>query len=118
MHRIMLSSKVHGITVTNKDINYEGSLQIDSDLLKKARIYEGELVQVVNLNTGDRFETYIISGEAGSGLCSLNGGAARRGEVGDKLLLMSYCVIDSDNLKTHKPVILVIGEGNKVISRK
>ncbi len=116
MQRVILKSKIHGITVTDKDLNYQGSLEVDSDILKEADIYEGEFVQVVNLNTGDRFQTYIIMGEPGSRICALNGGAARKGEVGDTLLVMSYCIVESGKLATHKPIVLLMGEGNKITS--
>ncbi|MCK4595926.1 aspartate 1-decarboxylase [candidate division WOR-3 bacterium] len=118
MQRIILKSKIHRITVTDKDINYDGSIEIDGDILKQADIYEGELVQVVNLNTGDRFETYTINGKPGSHICALNGGAARKGEIGDILLVISYCLVDLNKLSTHKPVILLMDKGNEVKGKK
>ncbi len=118
MQRIILKSKIHGIVVTHKDLYYEGSIEIDGDILKRADMYEGELVQVVNVNTGERFETYTINGEAGSRICALNGGAARKGEIGDKLLVMSYCIVDSGKLPAHKPVILKMSDGNEMKSKE
>lgn len=114
MQRILLKSKIHGIVVTYKNLNYEGSIEIDGDILKQADICEGELVQVVNLNTGERFDTYTLKGEPGSRICALNGGAARKGEIGDPLLVMSYCIINLSELPAHKPVILIMSKENEI----
>lgn len=118
MQRILLKSKIHGIVVTYKNLNYEGSIEVDRDILKQADICEGELVQVVNLNTGERFNTYTLKGEPGSRICALNGGAARKGEIGDPLLIMSYCIVDSDKIEAHKPTILIMDERNEVKIKK
>ncbi|MEA3432688.1 MAG: aspartate 1-decarboxylase [candidate division WOR-3 bacterium] len=118
MQKIILNSKIHRMLVTNKNINYEGSIDIDKEILDLSNIHEGEMVQVVNLNTGERFETYTIAGKPGSRVCALNGGAARKGEIGDPLLIMSYCITDSDKIEAHKPTILIMGEGNEVKIKK
>jgi len=118
MQKIILNSKIHRMLVTDKNLNYEGSIEIDKEILDLSNIHEGEIVQVVNLNTGERFETYTIAGKPGSRTCALNGGAARKGEIGDPLLVMSYCIIEEGKLLAHKPTILIMGEGNEVKAKK
>ncbi|AKI97160.1 aspartate 1-decarboxylase [Kosmotoga pacifica] len=90
MFRIMQKSKIHRAVVTQKDLNYEGSITIDEELMELADLYENELVQVVNINNGLRFETYVIKGEKGSGVIGLNGAAARLAEIGDLIIIISY----------------------------
>ncbi len=104
MYRKVLKSKIHRIKVKNKNLNYEGSIEIDEDILKQADILPYEIVQVINLNTGARFETYAIEGEKGD--CSLQGGAARLGEIGDELLIFSYELMDSESVEHHTPKIV------------
>ena len=99
MYRIMLKSKIHRATITQADLNYEGSLTIDQDLLDRADILMHEKVAVVNINNGARFETYVIPGERGSGIICLNGAAARLGEVGDKVIIISYANMTTEELK-------------------
>lgn len=104
MDRIVLKSKIHRIKVTDKNLYYEGSIGIDKELLKEVDIFPGEIVQVINLNTGARFETYVD--ESPKGVCSLQGGAARLGEVGDELIILSYCIMDSESAQHYTPKIV------------
>lgn len=114
----MLKAKLHRATVMQADINYVGSVTIDSDLLEKSGILSGEKVQIVNLNNGERFETYTIKGKAGSGVICLNGAAARLVQVGDRVIIIAYAMMDENEAKTYKPVVLVLDEKNKVVKTK
>jgi len=106
-------SKIHRATLTDKDLNYIGSITIDSELLRLAEIAVWEKVQVININTGERFETYVIKGEPGSGTIALNGGAARKGEKGDLLIIVAYGMIDKDEAADFKPSIVHVDANNK-----
>ncbi len=99
----LLKSKIHKVHVTQANLNYVGSITIDEDLLIAANMIENEKVQVVNQNNGERIETYIIKGEAGSGVVCLNGPAARRAEVGDEVVIISYCSMDFEDAKKFEP---------------
>jgi len=99
----VLKSKIHKVSVTEANLQYVGSITIDEDLLDAANMIEGEKVQVVNINNGERFETYIIRGERGSGMICLNGPAARRVQVGDVVIIISYCLLDFEKARTFKP---------------
>ncbi len=114
MQRIMLRAKLHRLSVTDRNIEYEGSMTIDASLLKAADIIGGERVQVVNLNNGARFETYVIEGKAGSGVACLNGAAARLAEIGDLVIVIAYGVIDEKDLSGFKPRIVMVDGRNKV----
>lgn len=114
MKRKMLRSKIHRAVVTDADLEYEGSITIDSDLLRQAEVAEYELVQVVNLNNGERFETYVISGKAGSGDVQLNGAAARLAHPGDRIIIMVYSLIDEHEIESWKPKILLLDIRNRV----
>lgn len=114
----MFKGKLHRATITRADINYVGSVTIDSDLLEKTGILPGEKVQIVNLNNGERFETYTISGKAGSGTICINGAAARRVQVGDKVIIIAYAFMDEHEAKEFKPNVLVLDEKNRIISIK
>jgi aspartate 1-decarboxylase len=114
MQRIFFKSKIHQASITQADLNYEGSLTIDRDLMEMADILEHEKVAVVNNNNGERFETYVIPGERGTGVIGLNGAAARKGLAGDKVIIISYCLLDKDEIEGHKPRIIILGDGNKV----
>ena len=116
MMRTMLKSKLHGATVTHADLHYEGSITIDGDLMERADIVEHERVQVVNLSNGARLETYVITGEPGSGIICLNGPAARLCTVGDTIHILSYVVVHDNELADFQTSILLIGEGNHVKS--
>lgn len=102
----MLKSKLHCVRVTEANLNYMGSITIDEDLLDAANMIAGEKVQVVNNNNGERFETYIIKGERGSGCVCLNGAAARRVQVGDVCIIISYALMDFEEAKTFKPSVV------------
>jgi aspartate 1-decarboxylase len=108
-----MRSKLHRLTVTDRQIDYAGSLAIDSDLLREADIIPGEKVQVVNINNGVRFETYAIEGRAGSGEVCSNGGAARLTEVGDKIIVISYAMVEEKELKGFKSKVILVDGKNK-----
>ncbi len=102
----MLKSKLHCVRVTEANLNYMGSITIDEDLMDAARMLAGEKVHVVNNNNGERFETYIIKGERGSGSICLNGAAARKVQPGDIIIIMSYALMDFEEAKQHTPIVL------------
>ena len=102
----VLKSKIHRVTVTEANLNYMGSIAIDEDLMDAANIIENEKVQVLNLNNGERLETYVIKGERGSGVICLNGAAARKVLPGDILLIMSYAAMEINEAKTFRPVTI------------
>jgi len=115
MFRSMLKSKIHRATITETVLGYEGSITIDSDLLTAADILPDEKVQVVNLHNGARFETYAIAGEPGSRIVCLNGPAARLGEPGDVVIVITYCLLDDAVAKAHKPIVVKVDTENKII---
>ena len=102
----VLKSKIHRVTVTQADLNYIGSISIDEDLMDAANIVEGEKVQVLNINNGERLETYVIKGVRGSGAVSLNGPAARKVVPGDVVIVVSYCSIDFEEAKSFRPTVV------------
>ena len=102
----VLKSKLHMVTVTEANINYMGSITIDEDLMDAAGLIAGEKVQVVNNNNGERFETYVIRGERGSGCICLNGAAARKVLVGDTVIIMYYALMDLEEARTFKPYVV------------
>jgi len=102
----VMKSKIHRVSVTEADLNYIGSVTVDEALLEAANMIEGEKVQIVNLNNGERLETYTIKGERGSGKICLNGPAARRVAVGDVVILISYALLDFEEAKTFKPWVI------------
>lgn len=108
MLREMMNAKIHGISVTDKNLHYTGSLGIDANLLESAGILPFEKVQVVNLNNGERMETYAIRNEPGGGACVLNGGMALKGNVGDKLLVITYVHVDDETARRQQPQVLVM----------
>jgi aspartate 1-decarboxylase len=108
-------SKIHRATVTEADLNYEGSITIDKKLMDAASILAHEKVQVLNLNNGARFETYTLVAEADSGTICLNGPAARLGEVGDLLIIVSYCELEFEEAKKHKPKVIHVDKQNKMV---
>lgn len=108
----ILKSKVHRATITEANLNYIGSLTLDEDLMEAANMIENEKIQVVNVNNGSRIETYLIKGKRGSGICCLNGPAARHGAVGDIVIVISYASMDFEEAKTFKPRIVFPREGN------
>lgn len=110
----MLKSKIHQATIREANLYYEGSLTIDRDLMEEADIFENEKVSVVNINNGERFETYVIPGERGSRMFCLNGAAARKGEVGDKIIIITYCVLEESEIKSHKPNVIILDNDNNI----
>ena len=110
----VLKSKIHRVTVTQADINYIGSITIDEDLMNAANLIENEKVQVINLNNGERLETYVIKGERGSGIICLNGPAARKALVGDIVIVISFASMDFEEAKNFIPTVIFPTENNKL----
>jgi aspartate 1-decarboxylase len=115
MQITVMKSKIHRATVTGADLNYEGSISIDKSLLDTSGIMVYEKVQIVNLNNGARFETYIIEGKAGSGEVMLNGPAARLGQVGDLIIIIAYATIHKEEADGFKPTIVIVDSKNKPV---
>jgi len=113
----ILKSKIHRVKVTDANLNYVGSITIDEDLMDAANIIEGEKVQIVNNNNGERFETYTITGKRGSGDIILNGAAARRVMKDDVIIIISYAIMDAEEAKTFKPNIVFPNEENNLLIR-
>ncbi|HTM97282.1 MAG TPA: aspartate 1-decarboxylase [Pedobacter sp.] len=111
----ILKSKIHRVKVTQAELNYVGSITIDEDLLDAANIIPNEKVQIVNNNNGERFETYAIRGERGTGTVCLNGATARRVQVGDILIIMSYGSLPIDEAKKYKPILVFPDDNNKLL---
>ena len=109
----VVKSKIHRVTVTEANLNYIGSITIDEDLLDAANLIANEKVSIVNNNNGERFETYIIKGERGSGVVCLNGAAARKAQPGDIIIVMSYAMMDFEEAKTFKPSVVFPIYGDK-----
>ena len=110
----LLKSKIHRVKVTQANVNYIGSITIDEDLMDAAKLVEYEKVHVVNVTNGERLVTYVIKGERGSGIICLNGAAARRVQVGDVVIIISYALMDFEEAKEFKPTVVFPKEGNKV----
>ena len=110
----ILKSKVHRAVITEANLNYVGSLTLDEDLMDAANMIEHEKIQVVNVNNGERIETYLIKGARGSGVVCLNGPAARKGAEGDIVIIISYALMDFEEAKKFKPTVIFPGEGNKI----
>jgi len=117
MQRYMLKSKIHKATVTQSDLMYEGSLSIDSDLMAAVGLYPYEKINIYNIHNGERFETYAIEGEPGSGIIGLNGAAARRGMVGDLIIIVTYALYSPEDLKTYEPRVVVLDQQNRIKER-
>lgn len=111
----MLKGKIHRAKVVQAELDYVGSITIDEELLEAAGIYEYEQVQIVDVNNGNRFETYTIAGERGSGLICLNGAAARQVQVNDKIIIMSYAVMDEEERKSNPPKVVFVDDNNKIV---
>ncbi|MGJ8454146.1 aspartate 1-decarboxylase [Pseudothermotoga sp. U03pept] len=116
MMRIMLKSKLHMATVTDKNIAYEGSIEIDEELMKAVDLKENEQVLVADVNNGERFETYVITGKPKSGTIALNGAAARLVEKGDKVIIMSFGLFEDSEYKG--PKVAILGESNQILQMK
>lgn len=114
MHIEILKSKIHRAVITEANLNYVGSLTVDEDLMDAANMIEHEKIHVVNVNNGERLETYLIKGKRGSGVICLNGAAARKGAEGDVVIIVSYASMDFEEAKKHKPTIVFPKVGNKL----
>jgi len=114
----MCKSKIHRATVTEANLDYEGSVTVDENLLKAADIVPYEMVQIFNLNNGERFETYAIPGPKGSGIVCLNGAAARLGVVKDKVIIVSAAMIDESDVPSFSPKVVFVDDKNKVVPKK
>lgn len=112
----MLKSKIHRATVTQAELHYVGSITIDEDLMRAADILEYEKVQIADVDNGERFETYVIAGEAGSGIICLNGAAARKVSKGDKVIIMCYARMTAEEAGSHSPKVVFVDDGNKITS--
>ena len=110
----MLKAKIHRAVVVQAELNYVGSITIDSALMEAAGILEYEKVQIADVESGTRFETYVIAGEAGSGMICLNGAAARQVQVGDHVIIMAYADMTPEEVQTHKPKVVFVDEENKI----
>ena len=108
-------SKLHRVTVTEANLNYMGSITIDENLLDASGMFVNEKVQIVNINNGERFETYIIKGERGSGHICLNGPAARKVQPGDKIIVIAYGLAEPEEAKSHIPTVVFVDENNKQV---
>lgn len=112
----VLKSKIHRVKITQAELHYVGSITIDEDLMDAANIIENEKVQIVNIHNGERLETYVIKGARGSGQVCLNGPAARKAQVGDIVIVISYASMDFQEAKAHKPVLIFPDEHNRLVS--
>jgi len=111
----VLKSKIHRVKVTQAELNYVGSITIDQELVEASGMFANEKVQVVNVNNGERFETYVISGERGSGTICLNGPAARKVQLGDIVIILSYGILELEEARTFKPSIIFPDQNNKLL---
>lgn len=117
MQRTFLKSKIHRAKITEANLYYEGSFTIDEEVLAEADILPYEKVSVVNINNGERFETYVIPGKAGSRDFCLNGAAARKGAVGDEVIIISYVSLNQEEINNYKPLILLLDKNNNIIEK-
>ncbi len=115
MQRFMLKSKIHRATLTGTELDYEGSIAIDRNLLEAADMLPGEQVHVLNVNNGSRLVTYTIEAEAGSGTMLLNGPAARLGATGDVVVVLSYCAVDDQEAPRHRPTVICVDRHNRIL---
>jgi aspartate 1-decarboxylase len=111
----MLYSKIHRATVTDANLNYVGSITIDEDLLDASSLKVGQKVEIVNINNGERFSTYVIKGKRGNKDMCLNGAAARKVEIGDKIIVIAYASYDENELQTYKPIVVHVDDKNNII---
>ncbi len=114
MQRIICKSKIHRATITDANLNYMGSITIDRKLIEAADIFPNERVQVVNLNNGTRLETYVVEGEPGTGIVCMNGAAARLAEPGDKVIIISYCLLESSEAAAYEPKMVFVNDKNRI----
>lgn len=116
MLREFLNSKIHRATVTDANLNYVGSITIDEEFLEKANILEWEKVEILNINNGERFQTYALKGKRGSKVFCLNGAAARKAQPGDKIIIVTYAQLNENEIKTHKPTIIQVNDNNEIVA--
>jgi len=114
----MCKAKIHRATVTGADLNYVGSITVDEELLERAGILPYEQVQVVNINNGARFETYVIKGDRGSGVICLNGAAARLAQPGDKIIIIAYALMEPGEASKFKPTVVFVGDDNNFLKKE
>lgn len=115
MQRIMFKSKIHRATITQAELHYEGSLTIDLDLMDAADLLPYEKVAIVNINNGERLETYVIPGDRGSKTICMNGAAARKGVIGDRIIIISYATMSQEEAREYSPTIVLVNEHNEII---
>ena len=118
MRREMLRAKIHRITVTERDVAYEGSLTLDTRLMAAVDLLPYEKIDVYDIDNGSRFTTYVIEGEPGSGVCCVNGAAAHLVQCGHKLILVSYASFEEAEVREHRPKVVLIGAGNRIKAEK
>ena len=118
MQKIMLTAKLHRATVTDRNIEYEGSIKIDEALMEEVGISSYEQVHIYDINNGNRLITYVIPGKRGSGVISVNGAAARLVERKDRIIIVAYGMIDTDKVENYQPRVLLLDESNKIIERQ
>lgn len=118
MERIMFKSKIHRASITQADLNYEGSLTVDEELMEAANMLTYEKISIVNINNGERIETYLIAGERGSRTICLNGAAARRGAVGDRIIIISYANMTEEEAIKHKPTVVLVDDHNNIVDKQ
>jgi len=114
MRVTLLKCKIHRATITACDLDYEGSISIDEELMEKAGLLPYEQVDVLNIDNGERLTTYVIKGERGSGMIGLNGAAARKAIKGDRVIIVAYCQLRKEQAAAHRPVVLLMDEQNKI----
>jgi aspartate 1-decarboxylase len=112
----MLYSKIHRATVTDANLHYVGSITIDQKLMEEAGLLEGQKVDIVNINNGERFSTYVITGEPGSGEICLNGAAARKVAIGDKIIIIAYALMEIEEAKNYKPRVILVDGENRIVA--
>ena len=117
MQREFLYSKIHRATVTDANLNYVGSITIDEEILEQAKIEEWQKVEILDINNGERFQTYVIKGKRGSKCFCLNGAAARKVQVGDKIIIVTYASFCNEELKDYKPNIVLLDENNEILEK-
>jgi aspartate 1-decarboxylase len=117
MNRTMFKSKIHRACVTQAELHYEGSLTVDEDLMDAADLLAYEKISVVNINNGERFETYVIPGKRGSKVMCLNGAAARKAMLGDRIIVISYATMTTEEAREYKPTVVLVDEHNNIVHK-
>ena len=116
MMQEFLYSKIHRATVTDANLNYVGSITVDETLMKAAKIKEWQKVDILDINNGERFQTYVIKGKPDSGCICLNGAAARKVQPGDKVIIISYAYLQANEVETHTPTVVIVDEKNRIVT--